>query len=180
MKRGEELRSVQEIIDTPHMFVMECMNPKCSLHGVEIETHGDDNRGSHTSQRTRVYAPSTKTILDRISYCSLHNECEECKCQRSEIGAFATEPKNLEYWMEQDARPNGPSVVTPTRKSSSTYYKRWNTKDGGSPDFNPVSNTGGQGTREGAMNAVNGSKAAPMEIDMGSATRKVKKVKTNK
>lgn len=180
MERGEELKSVQEVIKQPHLFVRMCINERCEKFGEEYDVHGDDNRGSHCVQMTRIFAPSTNSILDRMTYCSKHHECEACQCQTKETGCFATEPKDLDYWEEYDAQPNGPMVVTPTSKSSPGYYKRWKTKEGGSPDFNPVSNTGGRGTREGAMEAVNGTKADKMELDMTAAKRKVKKVKTGK
>jgi hypothetical protein len=176
MKRGEELNSMHEIMSTPHVFVDACVNTRCTKHEVEIEEHGDLNTGNYMSQTTRLFSEETGSIIDRFTWCSTHNECEECKCQRKEVGCFETDALDEEFWEKRETE--GPMVVTPTGKSSSNYYKRWKTTEGGSPDFNPVSNTGGRGTREDAMKAINGAEAAPMELDMAQAKRKVKKVKT--
>lgn len=170
----EELTSIQDILVTPHIFVSACHNPKCSKHTEEVEVHSDDHHAEHFSQKTRIYAPSTQGIKDRVMYCALFNECVECGCQRKEIVCYKAEAKDSEYWEQRKYDSTGPSVVTPTSKSSASYYKRWNTKEGGSPDFNPVSNTGGNGTREQAMEAVNGTKGDKMELDMTAAKRKVK------
>ena len=172
-----QLFITEEIRSIPHEFVEYCINPHCSMHRVDVAIHGDDIRGTHIDRMTLLYSITEDAMLERRKFSSEMSACDECGCQRHEKACYEAKMKDVEYWKAREEEVNAPLVITPTSKSSPNYYKRWKTKEGGTPEFNPVSNTGGQGTREQGMEAINGSKAAPMEIDMAAAKRKVKKAK---
>mgnify|MGYP007032484184 CR=1 FL=1 len=170
-----QLYKTEEIRAIPHEFVEYCINPHCNLHRVDVTVHGDDIRGSHLDRMSLMYSVSEDAVLERRKFSSEMNACDECKCQRHEKACFEAPIKDIEYWEQKALEIDAPMVITPTSKSSPNYYKRWKSKEGGSPDFNPVSNTGGRGSREGTMEEINKKKATPMEIDMDVATRKVQR-----